>query len=340
MLPLVVLMRTHLTELNLIRIAKWSCWVAIPSAIVVYMQYTSGPTDFINRTAGLEAKKVFIVVKDVVRPSGFFSFTLGESYYTLVIFMSLLYNYFLPKQKRFLNSISFILVGSAAFVHLALSGSRTTYGFVFLLLFSMFIGNMMLIKYKKAWYSSVVLLFLVIISALLFPILFPKSMGEMSVRLETSSRSEGGIVNRVLDPIVVALTPLKYNLPLLGKGLGAETPGANAAKNAYEIVMPEQNQNWYYESEWLRFIAEAGIVFGFAYFLLRIFSSIFLLLHSFKAMFHIKSPIPLFFAGPFVYVVFIGTMTFNGLSYAFGWYFLGVCLAVNTVYKNKLDLNA
>lgn len=337
LIPMPIIMAEYMHEEDVIRIAKWTCWFAVPSAYVVYLQYYSPPESFINKTVGLETKKIFTVVKDRVRTSGFFSFTQGQSLFTLTVFLSVYYAIFIDKAKRFFSPLLLFVFILAALVNLAFSGSRTSYAYVFIVTSALVFSGFLLIR-KRIGRNMIVFTLVGLIGAItVFPILFPENVSDMTERLENSSRTEGGLLSRILTPFEVAIAPLKHNLPIIGLGLGAETPGAKELKTNYTGMV---DYDWFYESEWLRFIAEAGILAGFVYLLFRFYLTYYMIKVSVAAVKLSGSPIPLLFSIAFVHVVFFGQMTFNGATFVYGWFFLGLSLAVSNIYKNETDVLA
>jgi hypothetical protein len=336
LIPMPIIMAEFMYEADVVRIAKWTCWFAIPSAYVVYLQYNSPPESFINKTVGLETKKIFTVVKDRVRTSGFFSFTQGQSLFTLTIFLSVFYAFFIEKTKRFFNPYLIVIFLFAGITNLAFSGSRTSYAYVFIVTSALVFSGSLLIR-KSIGRKLIIFTLVGLISAIIiFPILFAENVSDMTERIENSSQNEGGILNRILTPIEVALAPLKHNLPIIGLGLGAETPGAKELKTNHAGVT---DYGWFYESEWLRFIAEAGIVAGIVYLLFRFYLTYYMLKVSVTAVKYSGSPIPLLFSVAFAHIIFIGQMTFNGSTFVYGWFFLGISLAVSNIYLNEREVD-
>jgi hypothetical protein len=67
-MPLAFIMQKHMTKKDVIRIAKFTCYIGIPIAILCYIQYLNPPEAFINRNVGENSGVGFTVIENVVRP--------------------------------------------------------------------------------------------------------------------------------------------------------------------------------------------------------------------------------------------------------------------------------
>ena len=98
-------MACTLTREQLITICSFILITAIPSAILVTIQQASAVDAFINRSVGSEnQQKIFLVVKDVVRPYGFFSFTNGLAHYIGLLSSLFLVNLMLSTKDKFIKN--------------------------------------------------------------------------------------------------------------------------------------------------------------------------------------------------------------------------------------------
>ena len=77
--PLCCVLRDVFTLRDYAHWIRLNLLLALPIGILVLVQYRSGPSAWVNAAPGGSNDGVFLLVEDVVRPYGVFSFTLGHS---------------------------------------------------------------------------------------------------------------------------------------------------------------------------------------------------------------------------------------------------------------------
>ncbi|MDX7953981.1 hypothetical protein P7D22_22790, partial [Lichenihabitans sp. Uapishka_5] len=123
--PLAWIVADTVTAVDYARWLRLNLWLAGPIGLLVVVQYRSAPTSFINAVPGGGNDGVFLLVADVVRPYGLFSFTLGHSVFAAWMVGVLLAGF--SARRRF--NIGPWLAAAGALGTLAMgacSGSRTT----------------------------------------------------------------------------------------------------------------------------------------------------------------------------------------------------------------------
>ena len=232
-MPLAFIMQRHMTKKDLIRIAKFTCYIGIPIAILSYMQYLNPPDAFINKNAGENSGAGFTVVGDIVRPYGPFSFVSGMAFFTPSLFVMLLFNYFLPVQERFLKGWIYALCFFAFASNLAVSGSRGTYGNVVVIFIFLILGLLLFIHKKQAFRSFIIITSAGGIALVIYTIVFSTQIDIINQRFEEASASEGSLANRYATAFI-RIEDISTDLPALGAGIGAGSAGANFLKTGGE----------------------------------------------------------------------------------------------------------
>ncbi|QCR22598.1 hypothetical protein [Pontibacter sp. SGAir0037] len=321
LVPLIFIMQEYLEWKDIKHIARLMCLIAIPSAILVFIQYTSPPDAFINRSVGGESEQnIFYVVKDVVRPYGFFSFTNGHAHYSILALSLILFNFLLPYHERFLDKILSLIVLMAVLVNIVVSGSRTNFleaGIVFV---TLFLSGVYLFRTPVGFKITIATIVGGLLCAAFIMLFFSANIDQMQERQEVAAQAEGAITNRMFKDYTVVFTGLPKNIPFLGYGLGMGT--------AYAWIAFGNTENVYLESEWLKVVFESGIFFGFFFLIYRIGLSLYVLGHAFKMLRFHHSPVLLLLLMSIFRTVIAGQMTFNNTTCYFGWLTIGLCLAI------------
>ena len=326
-MPLAFIMQRHMTKKDLIRIAKFTCYIGIPIAILSYMQYLNPPDAFINKNAGENSGAGFTVVGDIVRPYGPFSFVSGMAFFTPSLFVMLLFNYFLPVQERFLKGWIYALCFFAFASNLAVSGSRGTYGNVVVIFIFLILGLLLFIHKKQAFRSFIIITSAGGIALVIYTIVFSTQIDIINQRFEEASASEGSLANRYATAFI-RIEDISTDLPALGAGIGAGSAGANFLKTGVADFTIS-------ESDWGRIVVECGVFFGFLYLFYRIVLCIYMSIGAVKATIKGINPLPLVMVGYEIQNLLVGQMVSVGSNLAFGWFFLGIALVFNKIYSEE-----
>jgi hypothetical protein len=97
-IPYAFIVGQYYREEEMIKVAKFTCQIAIPIAILVFLQYKSPVDSYINKNVGFGKSEIFTIAQGIVRPSGPFSFTTGISNFISVLYIMLVYNFFWVKK--------------------------------------------------------------------------------------------------------------------------------------------------------------------------------------------------------------------------------------------------
>ncbi|MBR9867922.1 MAG: hypothetical protein GYB18_12580 [Oceanospirillales bacterium] len=194
----------------------------VPLALV---QFMSPPISFINRQAGGEDQFIFIVIKEIVRTTGTFSFTAG--YTTYLTFVTPVVLWLMSGGlKDSIKPLLRLSIISLFFVGVTISGSRgaiiTTLFFTGMWFLALLLAN----RIPKLSPAKMIsgLTGLVVLLLLLFPVL-TKSYDANAQRFETAAASEN-LGDRIIG-MYMGSDETWEQFAFFGNGIGA---GANASR--------------------------------------------------------------------------------------------------------------
>ncbi|MBC7450862.1 MAG: O-antigen ligase family protein, partial [Cytophagales bacterium] len=225
-MPLAFIIQKHMTKKDLIRIAKFTCYIGIAIAILTYIQFLNSPDAYINNNAGENSGASFTVIGDIVRPYGPFSFVSGMAFFTPSLLVMLLFNYFLPVKDRFLSGWMYVICFFAFASNLAVSGSRGTYGNVVILVVSLICGLLLFAHKQKGIKSLFVIISIGSLALIIYSIVFSTQIDIINERFEVASEAEGSLASRYATSFIRS-EEISANLPVWGVGIGAGSAGAN-----------------------------------------------------------------------------------------------------------------
>lgn len=260
--PMIFVMGKVLTKTDLLKIGQFILWISIPMTILIFMQFHSPQTAWVNMGVGGEGTAGFEGAMGYMRPPGTFSFTSGYVMFQAVVGCYLLYyllmNNTLPKEYQFSKIVLIILAG-CYLLSIPTSISRTHFFQTGVFIIFLFIAAMRRNKFKSKFLKFMLI---AIIAGI---ILYLSGLGGTSMeafidRLEEANKAEGGaesvIGDRYIGGLLGAL--INFQIPILGYGIGL---GTNAGANIMGGNMYSFGFNG--ENEWSRIIGECGMLLGF-----------------------------------------------------------------------------
>ena len=260
--PMIFVMGKVLTRADLLKIGQFILWISIPMTILIFMQFHSPQTAWVNMGVGGEGTAGFEGAMGYMRPPGTFSFTSGYVMFQAVVGCYLLYyllmNNTLPKEYQFSKIVLIILAG-CYLLSIPTSISRTHFFQTGVFIIFLFIAAMRRNKFKSKFLKFMLI---AIIAGI---ILYLSGLGGTSMeafidRLEEANKAEGGaesvIGDRYIGGLLGAL--INFQIPILGYGIGL---GTNAGANIMGGNMYSFGFNG--ENEWSRIIGECGMLLGF-----------------------------------------------------------------------------
>ena len=271
--PMIFVMRKVLTRADLLKIGQFILWISIPMTILIFMQFHSPQTAWVNMGVGGEGTAGFSGAMGYMRPPGTFSFTSGYVMFQAVVGCYLLYyllmNNTIPKEYQFSKIVLIILAG-CYLLSIPTSISRTHFFQTGVFIIFLFIAAMRRNKFKSKFLKFILI---AIIAGI---ILYLSGLGGTSMeafmdRLEGANKAEGGAEGVIGDRYIGGLlgSLINFQIPIFGYGIGL---GTNAGANIMGGNMYSFGFNG--ENEWSRIIGECGMLLGFVIIGIRLIFSL------------------------------------------------------------------
>lgn len=271
--PMIFVMGKILTRYDILRIGQFILWVSIPMTILIFMQFHSPQSAWVNMGVGGEGTAGFAGAMGYMRPPGTFSFTSGYVMFQSVVGCYLLYyllmNSNLPKEYQFSKIVLIILIG-CYLLSIPTSISRTHFFQTVVFIIFLFIAAMRKNKLKSKFLKFTII---AIVAGI---ILYISGLGGTSVeaftaRFENANEVEGGVEGVVGDRYVGGLlgSLINFDVPAFGYGIGL---GTNVGAKIMGGDMYSFGFNG--EVEWSRIIGECGMLLGLIIIGIRLFFSL------------------------------------------------------------------
>lgn len=271
--PMIFVMGKVLTRTDLLKIGQFMLWISIPMTILIFMQFHSPQTAWVNMGVGGEGTAGFAGAMGYMRPPGTFSFTSGYVMFQAVVGCYLLYyllmNNSFPKQFQF-PKIVIIILAVCYLLSIPTSISRTHFFQTGVFLIFLFIAAMKKNKLKSKFLKFAIM---TIVAGI---ILYLSGVGGTSLeaftaRFNNASEIEGGVSSTIGDRYVGGLlgSLINFNIPLFGYGIGL---GTNVGAKIMGGDMYSFGFNG--ENEWSRIIGECGMLLGLIIIGIRLFFSL------------------------------------------------------------------
>lgn len=259
--PMIFVMGKVLTRTDLLKIGQFILWISIPMTVLIFMQFHSPQTAWVNMGVGGEGTAGFEGAMGYMRPPGTFSFTSGYVAFQAVVGCYLLYyllmNNTLPKEYKFSKIVLIILAG-CYLLSIPTSISRTHFFQTGVFLIFLFIAAMRKNKLKSKFLKFAVI---TIVAGIILYLsgLGGASLEAFATRFEGANKVEGGVQGVIGDRYVGGLfgSLTNINTPVFGYGIGLGTNvGAKImGGNMYSFGFNAEN-------EWSRTIGECGMLLG------------------------------------------------------------------------------
>lgn len=259
--PMIFVMGKVLTRNDLLKIGQFILWVSIPMTILIFIQFHSPQTAWVNIGIGGEGTAGFGGALGYMRPPGTFSFTSGYVSFQAIVGCFLLYyllmNDTLPKEYQF-PKIFLILSIGCYLLSIPTSISRTHFYQTCVLLIFLFTAALRNNRFKKKFIKFIII---IAISSI---ILYFLGIGKTSIdafltRFEDASSYEGGVEGTLKDRYIGGLlgSLINFKIPVWGYGIGL---GTNVGAKIMGGNMYSFGFNG--EIEWSRIIGECGMILG------------------------------------------------------------------------------
>lgn len=265
--PLIFIIGSVFTKEDILKMGRVMLGVNILVTLIVYFQFISPQSAFINIGIGGEGSAGFSGSMGYFRPSGTFSFTNGLSAFYILVSVFLFY-FWLSKESC--SKILLVASTIALLIALPLTVSRTAVGGVILVGLFAFIGS------STSFKSIMRSLFTVLIIVGLLTILqktttiFSLATGVFMSRVDEANDQEGGLKDsffmRALSGFTEPITML-LKAPLFVGNLGMGT-------NAGAQMLTGKTKFLISEGELGRLAGEQGLVLGGGLIALRLILAI------------------------------------------------------------------
>lgn len=321
---------------DLQRLIRHTLWLALAAAPVVILQFFSPADSAINLGYGLEERNQFKnlgAALGFVRPTGFFTSTLGQAQFVASAAALVLAAFLQPRNARHLNPV-FLWLGTAAIVSMIVfSQSRGLIVAAGLVLLAAVFAGVLTGKRRVVLRGGVWPLALVLGAGLLWPLLFPNAFEVFVVRWGGAWYAETqifqlGIFGRALYGLY-SFVHYFPDTPLGGYLLGI---GGNAASQLEWVQMPPAALEWHgygawAEGGWERHIVELGPPLGLAFIIFRVTLTAWLGVRAVRTTRWSGEVLPVVLFGYVGIVLLYGQITGHGTVNGYAWMFFGFCLA-------------
>lgn len=271
--PVIFIIGRVLNRNDVIRMGKFTVFLAIPMAILIAMQFYSPQSAWVNRGVGGDLDGAgFTGALGFMRPPGTFSFTNGNTLFFSLAGVFILYFWLNPS---YINKTILIAatVGLAAAIPLSISRAlffQVCLTIVFILVAiarkPKYIGKVMMAG------VGVVAVFLVLSNYSFFKV----ATEAFTYRFEGANETEGGLKGVLGDRYVGGMIRgIISEQPFFGYGLGMGTSVGG-------MLLTGQSAMQMGEDEWGRIIGELGLVLGLVMLGTRLSLCYKLLITSFK----------------------------------------------------------
>lgn len=343
-IPLAFLIAREFRHEDLWRLVRHTMWIAMAAAPVVMLQFTSPPDSVINMGAGEDEANQFAglgAALGTVRPSGFFTSTLGQQMFLASASAMALAAFLQRGHARQIRPLLLWLGTAAIVVMILFSQSRGLFLTVGIILAAaaaagMLTGRKRVIIRTIVWPTA-----LLVTAAFLWPLLFPTAFEVFVTRWANAWQSEShlfqyGIFSRALYSFYSFIYYMN-DTPVFGYILGL---GGNAAGQLEWVQKPQAAFVWqgygaWAEHAWERHIIELGPALGLVCIALRIWLAAWLGLRAVRATRLSGDPLPLTLFGFVGLLLVYAQITGHGSVNGYCWLFVGFCLAAARIAVNN-----
>lgn len=257
-LPLIFLMPRVFDRADVITVGRWLLRLAPGMAALVFLQFSSPTTSWINTGAGGGEGGQMESALGHVRAAGTFSFTNGLVGYAGLVLVFFLYQTLV---KRTFGRGEWLGAGGALVIMITLSGNRALVGVTALVLAAV-VGVCFVRPTFLRSSLKLVALTLAVVFVLGSFAVFREGMDVFSNRFGGQKNVRAGFVDRYFSGFFVSDRVWQI-APLEGLGLGRGTNAAAGMMTGTRTMMLA-------EGEWDRMILETGPMLGSVYLLTRV----------------------------------------------------------------------
>ena len=331
-IPLAFVIGDCFTRDDLLRIAKYTLLLSIPTALLSILQASARATSVLNVGLADNPANIFAtlgVALGFVRTTGTFTSNVGQALFIGSLISMVLWVWILPRDQRPLQGMALAGVTLAVAANLAVSGQRLAFVLAVLVLVAAFACAALLRTRRYSMRILRIAAGLTITGAVAIPVFFPRHLDALSVRAAAAAEGDAwysyGILNRALGDFTrfIGLLP---DTPLLGYGLGM---GGNAVAKI-GMATPVSA-----EDDWSRNLVDLGSVLGCVFIGFRVLLVIFLISGAMVAAKRRNDPLPLLLIGFFGVLLLYGQIAAQGTVNGYAWTFAGFCIAASSTARDE-----
>ena len=318
-IPLAFVIGTYFTRDDFRRLLRQILVMSVPLALLALVQFASSPSAAINR--GLGDGQVFIVVNDIVRTYGTFTFTSGQSLYVGLLMVALCcaiaervgggrFGRLLMPAAILATAATLFTSGSRSAIIMA---SIVLVAFAFAQAFTGGAGRGSLSGRLAPFVLAAVL-------SIAAVFLFDRGVAALAERQAVAVAGEGSTFQRAIGDLTGFVDRLGSAEPL-GAGIGVGTGGG-------AVIVVGQQVFTLGENELARNILELGPVFGLIFVLFRFLLVGFIAVRSLAALVRRRDPVPFVIGSLAATIILSQPFTYQNTTNYFAWMLLGLFLAV------------
>jgi hypothetical protein len=326
-IPLAFVIGNVLQRPDLERIVKLTLILAVPTAILVFLQFISPLDAPIN--VGFGGKGMQFIGNTLnqhhTRTMGFFTSDVGQKGFIVSAFAMALALWLAQAKRRFMKYWMLLPATAAVLSCLAVSGSRGSMVHCGIVMIAAMLCAV-LVRSGGVSARAVVWPAVIGVAAVtLYPVLFPEGytafMGRWNAAAIEETRNSGlGIIGRALYGFVDFFT-LFGDVPILGYGLGL----AGNASITLGIEIP--GFTGWAETDWARHMVDLGPFVGILFIVYRIAFTVWLGLHCLRGARRTGEPLPILLFAFVGIDLLYGQIAGHGSVNGYTWLFTGFCLA-------------
>jgi hypothetical protein len=334
-LPLAFFVAKYFRVASVKRLMRWTLFVSIPIAVLVYIQFRSPASAPINQGLGKTADLQYVnggVGRGLVRTYGTFTSAVGQQAFIVSSVSILLAAWMAPRSKRPIKGVALFAATAATLTCLALSGSRGTViwsGLVFSAAFAAALMTGRRLTLRIFFVPALLVLTAILVVSFAFPEAFEAFTERWSRagESETALYGRGGVFSRAFSDLF-SFSILLVDTPLQGYQLGS---GGNAAVSLHASnsrARLSNEKNGAGEGDWGRQILELGPVFGILFIIFRLLFVAWLAREAIRATRRSSQPLPMLMFAFVGVLLFNGQITGHGTLNGYVWLFAGFLIVV------------
>jgi hypothetical protein len=290
--PMIFIIGAIFTKKDILNFGQVMLWLTILMTVLIYFQFTSPQSAYINIGIGGEGSAGFDGAMGYFRPSGTYSFISGLSVFYI---LASVYVFYFWLSKETCPKILLLASTVALIIALPLTVSRTAVLGVLLVGAFAFIGASTNFKSIIKAVFTILIIFTVFTVLQTTTTIFSLGTEVFMSRVDTASSQKGGsIILRSIEGFTEPIADL-LNQPLFAGNLGMGT-------NAGAKMLTGKTKFLISEGELGRLGGEQGLIFGGGLIILRLFLALSLFLKSIRLPGTAKL-LPLTFCGTALFLI-------------------------------------